>query len=610
MGLAPWSSNSEVWGDICGYYPSDPNLLTGARCLPNPGSCAEYPGNIATCCAGIWAGYCGLGTDCGTPTITTTSTSASSTPSQAPIPNGWAVASACAIDDPSRVLNNDVTTLLSDNSPANCIMQCIGGGYQYAGVEYGDECHCGTGFSAASADPSECNLPCAGNGGYTCGGSWRIEIYVGPQEEEIFPDGWSQVDACAVDTPSRVLARDITTVLADNTPATCVTACASAGFQYAGVEYGNECHCGTGYANDQAPEEAPTSDCDIFSLSRRCRASMSNSAPDSRSAGVYEEDLISNYLLIAALTLFVYESLITFEHEIGIVWQRKWTPATWLFLANRYLMLASLVTQVAPPIGQMSQLYCSDVRKPSVATTILPYAFSALRVFALLDRAYFTAGAVLFLGLAPIGVGLFLDSQAVYYNVYDPLLGRSSCVPSSVMSTSTILYPAVNIAGRLAVLAADFIAIVATWIKTYRHVEHAALTGFNVDFSAVLLQYGTLFFVSLCLLELVTILLIPFSRVASSLGFVMIIPNILISRFLINLRQVDSTTTSQTVLSSRFSVLNSHASTASGMIGNLGQPLADSDQIWNNGFSCDTELREGCSNEVVNHEDIKDPARP
>ncbi|KAK0625135.1 hypothetical protein B0T17DRAFT_617268 [Bombardia bombarda] len=33
MNAAPWSSNSAVWGGICGYYPSQPSELVGARCI-------------------------------------------------------------------------------------------------------------------------------------------------------------------------------------------------------------------------------------------------------------------------------------------------------------------------------------------------------------------------------------------------------------------------------------------------------------------------------------------------------------------------------------------------------------------------------------------------
>lgn len=37
FNVAPWSTNSGVWGGICGYTPPSPNQLVGARCIPyNP----------------------------------------------------------------------------------------------------------------------------------------------------------------------------------------------------------------------------------------------------------------------------------------------------------------------------------------------------------------------------------------------------------------------------------------------------------------------------------------------------------------------------------------------------------------------------------------------
>jgi len=44
MGVAPYSSNSGVWGGICGFYPPD-NPLVGARCIaydPSSGWCVQY----------------------------------------------------------------------------------------------------------------------------------------------------------------------------------------------------------------------------------------------------------------------------------------------------------------------------------------------------------------------------------------------------------------------------------------------------------------------------------------------------------------------------------------------------------------------------------------
>ena len=250
-------------------------LVTNNRLLNQP----SPTGSIPTCCSGTWPGpsgrksslqpirlrcltfyvsECALGTGCGTP-------STSSTPSfiPAPIPDGWTQASSCAQDDGSRVLYNDVITNLSNNTPANCIAHCSASGYAFAGVEYGTECHCGTGFLPGTPDnipQSKCNVPCTGDNSYSCGGSWAIQLYTGPTPTETLPDGWSLVRYCGVDEANRVIENDNTSILPNNTPATCIEHCIALGFDYAGVEYGDECHCGTGYIGGA---QAPTTDCNI-----------------------------------------------------------------------------------------------------------------------------------------------------------------------------------------------------------------------------------------------------------------------------------------------------------------------------------------------------------
>ena len=51
----------------------------------------------------------------------------------------------------------------------------------FAGVEYGNECHCGDSFNVdnepVAAPDAECNVPCAGDVGLSCGGGFRIQLY-------------------------------------------------------------------------------------------------------------------------------------------------------------------------------------------------------------------------------------------------------------------------------------------------------------------------------------------------------------------------------------------------------------------------------------------------
>lgn len=166
------------------------------------------------------------------------------------------------------MLLNVLETELGDNTPGDCIEYCKSFGYTFSGVEYSVECFCGTGFlpgtpDADTVDPSLCDMPCYGNRSYSCGGPWYIQLYQGPPAPLDLPDNWSVAVPCAVDTASRVIANDVTTILSDNTPGNCAAFCQEQGYAYAGVEYADECHCGTGFAGGVAPDSAPASDCSM-----------------------------------------------------------------------------------------------------------------------------------------------------------------------------------------------------------------------------------------------------------------------------------------------------------------------------------------------------------
>ncbi|KAK4197204.1 hypothetical protein QBC40DRAFT_299592 [Triangularia verruculosa] len=64
MNLAPWSTNSGIWGGACGYYPADPNERVGARCITRAPGTDCFGNLLATCCAGFIPGQCSLGTRC------------------------------------------------------------------------------------------------------------------------------------------------------------------------------------------------------------------------------------------------------------------------------------------------------------------------------------------------------------------------------------------------------------------------------------------------------------------------------------------------------------------------------------------------------------------
>ncbi|EIN04664.1 hypothetical protein PUNSTDRAFT_20976, partial [Punctularia strigosozonata HHB-11173 SS5] len=132
-----------------------------------------------------------------------------------------------------------------------CIVRCEAAGYDYAGVEFGDECHCGTGYANGAmpqgAPASDCDVACAGNGSETCGGSWRIQVStIDPSVVVVVLR--SELLGCYVDTASSpALSNAIAPVsFTNNTDlvSQCVDYCDTLGYPYAGVEDAVDCQCG------------------------------------------------------------------------------------------------------------------------------------------------------------------------------------------------------------------------------------------------------------------------------------------------------------------------------------------------------------------------------
>lgn len=93
------------------------------------------------------------------------------------LPANW-VEKGCFQDNSSRVLTYQAWSGKSDSTLESCSAQCASLGYTIAGAEYGSECFCGNEFvgGPVAIDSGRCNMPCAGNGGSQCGGSFALTV--------------------------------------------------------------------------------------------------------------------------------------------------------------------------------------------------------------------------------------------------------------------------------------------------------------------------------------------------------------------------------------------------------------------------------------------------
>ncbi|GFZ50872.1 Endo-1,3-alpha-glucanase agn1 [Saitozyma sp. JCM 24511] len=158
----------------------------------------------------------------------------------------------CVQDGSSRVLTGPSSTS-SSMTVESCQSYCYSNGYALAGVEYGDECHCGNALSnglGGSLSSSSCNMACAGSSSETCGGFYTMNLY-----RMYTPVG------CISDSSSSRSLSNGPNVISGLTTGYCAQYCSKAGYSYAGTQYGDEvrlrshhlqCWCGNSYPSSRA----------------------------------------------------------------------------------------------------------------------------------------------------------------------------------------------------------------------------------------------------------------------------------------------------------------------------------------------------------------------
>lgn len=130
-----------------------------------------------------------------------------------------------------------------------CMNFCNPKGYIFAGVEFGRECYCDSSIQVpgAQAADKDCNIACSGNSTELCGGSSRLNVFwngkPSPEIVRSINDGAWVYQGCYTDSVgARTLINPVNVPLGV-TASTCVAACQSLGFAFAGVETGRECWC-------------------------------------------------------------------------------------------------------------------------------------------------------------------------------------------------------------------------------------------------------------------------------------------------------------------------------------------------------------------------------
>ena len=177
--------------------------------------------------------------------------------------------------------------------------------------------------------------------------------------------------------------------------------------------------------------------------------------------------------------LAIWEYLITLESEVDLFWRKPVTAPSILFIAIRWIMLATAFMQIAPnteatldsmPLLHMSDIdtfisncealvwaqevlnfagYIGTARKQAHFITTISLCsqwytvFSAIRVFAIWRRSYIWACVVLLLGIVPVATNLVsLPSSALLHSSAYCLLSIKILTLSTVYSCGQVLLSA------------------------------------------------------------------------------------------------------------------------------------------------------------------------
>ncbi|KAL8771823.1 MAG: hypothetical protein Q9209_002761 [Squamulea sp. 1 TL-2023] len=186
-------------------------------------------------------------------------------------------------DQAPRTLTTGVTGSVPGGAAAMtvalCTTACKSRNFQYAGLEYAQECWCGNTISAPGAPAaSGCDKPCRGNATEYCGGSNRhlrggvddpkailnpsprpTESLLRSRSATGIPTGWSY-RGCYVDNANGRILVNTQPSSTTQTNDKCIAACVAAGYSVAGMEFANECYCGNALINGAAL--AAESQCD------------------------------------------------------------------------------------------------------------------------------------------------------------------------------------------------------------------------------------------------------------------------------------------------------------------------------------------------------------
>lgn len=257
-------------------------------------------------------------------------------------------------------------------------------------------------------------------------------------------------------------------------------------------------------------------------------------AANSTFVAAYANFVRSNYFNLSSRVVFLWDYCITFDDEVRYVWGARLTPATALFMVNRYVGLVITILEFLEQAPVQTAQSCGPfirlIQSLLVLALFIYAVFATLRIYAIWGCDWRPAAPVLILALvAPI-------FNIVIYASETPAVAPPPSVGCAVYtSIGPSTYSKLIIAARSATSAYDAIVFMLTLVKTIGFTRRGHRTGVG----HLLIKDGAIYFLVLLLINLAQIVMSAALPGNDNISYyVSPVTSLLISRFLFDLREV------------------------------------------------------------------------
>ncbi|KAI1781600.1 hypothetical protein LXA43DRAFT_671243 [Ganoderma leucocontextum] len=252
------------------------------------------------------------------------------------------------------------------------------------------------------------------------------------------------------------------------------------------------------------------------------------------------------YCTYAACAILIYDWTLCLGQEVRFIWgwHSKVISSALVYALSRYALLVTNLLAVATNYP-MSDLVCRANTSTQTAFQILGTiafsAFSALRAYALSNRNKWLTTIIILLALPSIIMNLLQSFYQASVNQPSPF----NCSLSTSLSPTLALR--CNVVWRGSQLTAELLVVGITWWYSYQSYRMRKGINFGHTISSLLIYNGSLYFLFLATLYILEIIVDTTSipvRIADVLvvleAFYDPITSILVCRFILQLRQFDS----------------------------------------------------------------------